>query len=103
MENENSADLIEEEENVESSKPRWWKPFWILTAISMVGSGVFTYFFLHSDIVRIIIYEIIFSIALGIAYYIRIKPSKRVKKLFTYYWESLQLDLVCVYFMDSQV
>ncbi len=46
----------------------------------MVGSGVFTYFFLHSDFVRIIIYEIIFSIALGIAYYIRIKPSKRVNK-----------------------
>ena len=74
------ADLIEEEENLESSKPRWWKPFWILTAISMVGSGVITYFLLHSDFIRIIIYEIIFSIALGIAYYIRIKPSKRVNK-----------------------
>ena len=81
MENDNNADLIEEEENAESSKPRWWKPFWILTAISMVGSGVFTYFFLHSDFVRIIIYEIIFSLALGGAYYIRVRPSKKVNKV----------------------
>jgi len=80
MENDNNADLIEEEENVESSKPRWWNSFWILTAISMVGSGVFTYFFLHSEFIRIIIYEIIFSLALGIAYYIRIRPSKKVNK-----------------------
>ena len=80
MENDNNVELIEEEENVESSKPRWWKPFWILMPISMVGSGVFSYFFLHSDFVRIIIYEIIFSIALGIAYYIRVKPSMRVNK-----------------------
>jgi len=81
MENDNNVDLIEEEENVESSKPRWWKPFWILMPISMVGSGVFSYFFLHSDFVRIIIYEIIFSIALGIAYYIRVKPSIKVNKI----------------------
>ncbi len=77
---ESDVDLIEEEENVESSKPRWWKPFWILMPISMVGSGVFSYFFLHSDFGRIIIYGIIFSIALGIAYYIRVKPSMNVNK-----------------------
>ena len=63
------------------SKPKWWKPFWILTAISMVGSGVFTYFFLHREFVRIIIYEIIFSLALGGAYYIRVRPSKKVNKV----------------------
>lgn len=80
MENENNTDLSETEKNVESSKPRWWRPFWILTVISMVASGVISYFFLHGDFVRIIIYEIIFSIALGIAYIIRIKPSRRVNK-----------------------
>jgi hypothetical protein len=81
MKNDNNVDLSIEDENVESLKPRWWRPFWILTVISMVGSGVFSYFFLHRDFIRIIIYEIIFSIILGIAYYIRIKPSKRVNKV----------------------
>ena len=64
------------------SKPKWWKPFWILTAISMVGSGVFTYFFLQREFVRIIIYEIIFSLVLGGAYYFRVRPSKKVNKVF---------------------
>ena len=62
------------------SKPKWWKPFWILMAISMVGSGVFTYFFLQREFIRIIIYEIIFSLVLGGAYYIRVRPSKKVNK-----------------------
>ena len=63
------------------SKPKWWKPLWILTAISMVGSGVFSYFFIYSDLVRIIIYEIIFSLVLGGAYYIRVRPSIKVNKV----------------------
>ncbi|MFW9819722.1 MAG: hypothetical protein ACFFE5_08940 [Candidatus Thorarchaeota archaeon] len=80
MENQNNKDLSETKEKAESSKPRWWKPLWILTVISMIASGVISYFLLHSDLLSIIILEIIFSIALGIAYYIRIKPSKRVNK-----------------------
>lgn len=63
------------------SKPKWWKPLWILTAISMVGSGVFTYFFLHGELVLIIILEIIFSLVLGVAYYFRVRPSIKVNKL----------------------
>jgi len=63
------------------SKPKWWKPLWILTAISMVGSGVFSYFFLHGEFVRIIILEIIFSLVLGGAYYFRVRPSIKVNKL----------------------
>ncbi len=80
MESDNKGESTEEEGNAESSKPRWWKPLWIVTAILMVGWGVFSYFFLHSDFVRIVIYEIIFFIVLGIAYYIRVKPSINVNK-----------------------
>ncbi|MFX0024624.1 MAG: hypothetical protein ACFE9S_20090 [Candidatus Hermodarchaeota archaeon] len=80
MENDNNVDLNEQEKHLKPLKPRWWKPFWILTVISMLASGFISYFFLHGDFVRIIIYEIIFSIALGIAYIIRIKPSIRVNK-----------------------
>ena len=63
------------------AKPKWWKPLWILTAISMVGSGVFTYFFLQREFIRIIIYEIIFSLVLAGAYYIRVRPSIKINKL----------------------
>ncbi len=80
MENDNKADIIKEEENVKTSKPRWWGPLWILTVISMVGYGVFSYFFLQSDFIRILFLEIFFLIILGIAYYIRIRPSLKVNK-----------------------
>jgi len=69
------------ENGLKPLKPKWWDPFWILMVISMVGSGVFSYFFLHGEFIRIIIYEIIFSIVLCGAYYIRIRPSKRVNKV----------------------
>jgi len=80
MSEKNEENLLNEN-GQKPSKPKWWKPFWILIAISMVGSGVFTYFFLHGEFVRIIIYEIIFSLALGVGYYIRVRPSIKVNKL----------------------
>ncbi len=80
MDNDEKADLNEQEENLESIKPRWWKPLWILIVISMVASGFLSYFFLQSDFVIIIISEIIGGIVLGIAYYIRIKPSISINK-----------------------
>ena len=79
--NEKNDENLPNENGQKPSKPKWWKPLWILTAISMVGSGVFTYFFLHGEFVRIIIYEIIFSLVLVGAYYIRVRPSIKVNKL----------------------
>ena len=78
---EKNDENLPNENGEKPSKPKWWKQFWILTAISMVGSGVFTYFFLQREFIRIIIYEIIISLALGGAYYIRIRPSKKVNKV----------------------
>jgi hypothetical protein len=78
---EKNDENLSNENGQKPSKPKWWKPLWILTAISMVGSGVFTYFFLHGEFVRIIIYEIIFSLVLGAAYYFRVRPSIKVNKL----------------------
>ena len=77
---EKNDENLPNENGQKPSKPKWWKPLWILTAISMVGSGVFTYFFLHREFVRIIIIEIIFSLVLGGAYYFRVHPSKKVNK-----------------------
>ncbi|MHA1104874.1 MAG: hypothetical protein ACTSPN_04035 [Promethearchaeota archaeon] len=75
-----SGNNLPNENGQKPSKPKWWNPFWILMAISMVGSGVFTYFFLQREFIRVIFYEIIFSLALGGAYYIRVRPSKKVNK-----------------------
>ena len=77
---EKNDENLPNENGQKPSKPKWWKPVWILTAISMVGSGVFTYFFLQREFIRIIIYEIIFSLVLGGAYYIRVHPSKKINK-----------------------
>jgi hypothetical protein len=44
----------------------------------MIGSGLFSYFILQSEFIRILIYEIIFSIVIGFAYYMHIKPNKKV-------------------------
>jgi len=79
--NDENDENLPNENGQKPSKPKWWKPLWILTAISMVGSGVFSYFFLHGEFVRIIIYEIIFSLVLVGAYYIRVRPSIKVNKL----------------------
>ena len=77
----NNAEIVLTETGQKPSKPKWWKPFWILTTIAMVGSGIIGYFFFHVDFGIIIIYEIVFSLILGIAYYIRIRPSMKVNKL----------------------
>ena len=79
--NEKNDEKLPNENGQKPSKPKWWKPLWILTAISMVGSGVFTYFFLHGELIHIIILEIIFSLVLGAAYYFRVRPSIKVNKL----------------------
>jgi len=77
---EKNDENLPNENGQKPSKPKWWKPLWILTAISMVGSGVFSYFFLHREFISIIIIEIIFSLVLGGAYYFRVHPSKKFNK-----------------------
>ncbi len=79
--NEKNDENLPNESAQKPSKPKWWKPLWILIAISMVGSGFFTYFLLHGELILIIILEIIFSLVLGGAYYIRVRPSIKVNKL----------------------
>ncbi len=78
--NEKNDENLPNENGQKPSKPKWWKPLWILTAISMVGSGVFIYYILLlGEFVRIII---IFSLVWGFAIYIRVRPSKKKNKVF---------------------
>ncbi len=78
---ENNDENIPNENGQKPSKPKWWKPLWILTTISMFVSGILGYFLFHIDYILIIIYEIVFSLVLGSAYYIRIRPSMKVNKV----------------------
>lgn len=78
---ENNDENIPNENGQKPSKPKWWKPLWILTTISMVVSGILGYFLFHIDYILIIMYEIVFSLVLGGAYYIRIRPSMKVNKV----------------------
>ena len=78
--NEKNDEKLPNENGQKPSKPKWWKPFWILIAISMVGSGVLIYYILlHGEFVRFII---IFSFFLGFTIYIRVRPSKKKNKVF---------------------
>jgi len=78
--NEKNVEKLPNENDQKPSKPKWWKPFWILIAISMVGSGVLIYYILlHGEFVRFII---IFSFFLGFTIYIRVRPSKKKNKVF---------------------
>jgi len=77
--NEKNDENLPNENGQKPSKPKWWKPFWILIAISMVGSGVLIYYiFLHGEFVRFII---MFSFFMGFTIYIRVRPSKKKNKL----------------------
>ena len=78
--NEKNDEKLPNENDQKPSKPKWWKPFWILIAISMVGSGVLIYYILLlGEFVRFII---MFSLFVGFTIYIRVRPSKKKNKVF---------------------
>ena len=78
--NEKNDEKLPSENGQKPSKPKWWKPFWILIAISMVGSGVLIYYILLlGEFVRFII---IFSFFVGFTIFIRVRPSKKKNKVF---------------------
>ena len=68
------------DEKKESSKPKYWKRFWIAVIISYIGT-IITLLFFQTNIIRTLLLGLIFGIALGIAYYIRIKPSLKTNKI----------------------
>ena len=78
--NEKNDEKLPNENGQKPSKPKWWKPFWILIAISMVGSGVLIYYILLlGEFVRFII---IFSLIVGFTIFISVRPSKKKNKVF---------------------
>jgi hypothetical protein len=62
------------------SKPWWWKPLWIVSALCIVVSG-FVFFLFGAPIERIILYSALAVLGLGAAYYIRVRPSLKVNRV----------------------
>jgi len=62
------------------SKPRWWKPLWIAVLLTTIASGVVGYFFLRVPLERTVGGVALCFFCIGISYYIRIKPSRRVNR-----------------------
>ena len=62
------------------SKPHWWKPLWIAVLLMSIASGVVGYFLLHVPLERMVSGVALIFLCTGIAYYICIKPSRRVNR-----------------------
>ena len=65
---------------LKGSKPRWWKPLWMAVLLTIIASGVVGYFLLHVPLERTVGGVALTLFCVGIAYYIRIRPSRRVNR-----------------------
>jgi hypothetical protein len=68
------------ERRASKPKPWWWKPLWITTIILIVASGIVTYFIFDTPLLRAVGGLVLTLFCVGIAYYIRVKPSMRINR-----------------------
>jgi len=62
------------------SKPWWWKPLWIVTLLATIVSGAVGYFLLDVPLARAVGGVALTFICIGVAYYIRVRPSMKVNR-----------------------
>lgn len=65
---------------LKGSKPRWWKPLWIVVLLTTIASGVVGYFLLHVPLERTVGGVALTFLMVGFAYYIRIRPSRKMNR-----------------------
>ena len=63
-----------------ASKPRWWRPLWIVTVLGIIVSGVFAFLIFHVLLERAILGLVLAFLCVGVAYYIRVRPSMKVNR-----------------------
>lgn len=68
------------ETKAKASKPRWWKPLWIATLLLTTVSGAIGHFLLHVPVERALSAVALTFVCIGIAYYIRVRPSMKVNR-----------------------
>ena len=62
------------------SKPRWWKPLWISVLLTPIALAVAGFFLFHVPLENAAGGVALTFFCIGISYYIRIKPSRRVNR-----------------------
>jgi hypothetical protein len=62
------------------SKPYWWKPLWVISALGIALSAL-ALLLLGLPLDRVILGSVFASICLGIAYYIRVRPSLKINRI----------------------
>lgn len=65
---------------IKGAKPIWWKPLWIATLLLTIASGIISYFLLHVPLERTVSAVALTFFCIGIAYYIRVRPSMKVNR-----------------------
>jgi len=65
---------------VKSSKPYWWRPLWIAVLVMTIALGVASYFLFHPPLERMVGGVALTFLCIGIAYYIRVRPSMKVNR-----------------------
>ena len=68
------------ENNGSKPMPWWWKPLWVFNVIAIIVSGVVAYVLLDTTLLRVVAGFILSIICLGLAYYIRVRPSVKINR-----------------------
>jgi DNA-binding HxlR family transcriptional regulator len=64
------------------AKPKWFTSYWIVLFVStIIVMGIVIPVFGNQSVNKAIIYTVIALLLLGLAFYVRVKPSKRLNKL----------------------
>lgn len=63
------------------SKPGWWRPLWIAVLVMTIALGMAGHFLLHAPLERVVGGVALTFLCIGIAYYIRVRPSMRVNRI----------------------
>ena len=69
------------ESKTKKPKPKWWTPYWIVTLLLTIGSGVAVFFLLDVPLARAIGGLALTFLCIGFAYYIRVRPSMTVNRV----------------------
>lgn len=62
------------------SKPWWWKPLWTSVILSTIALGFANFIFWHVPLERVVSGVALTLFCIGIAYYIRVRPSMKVNR-----------------------
>jgi len=63
-----------------STESWWWKPLWVTILLLTGAVGVASYFLFHIPIERVAGGLALTLVMIGVSYYIRVKPSRKVNR-----------------------